>query len=172
MRLSLIAAMASNRVIGKDGKLPWHLPPDLKRFKKLTSGHVCIMGRRTFETDSGLLPNRTTVILTSDRDYRFDGARVCHSLEAAIAPYRGSNEEVFICGGTRVYADAMPLADRIYLTVIHQPFEGDTYFPPIPQGRFAETAREDYTEPLPFSMITYERVAGQADQTRRATAGD
>lgn len=159
MKLSLIAAMAANRVIGRDGKLPWRLPPDLKRFKRLTTGHVCIMGRRTFESDSGLLPNRTTVILTSDRDYRVAGARVCHSLAEAIAPYRDSDEEVFICGGTRVYADAMPLADRIYLTVIHQPFEGDTFFPPIPDGRFAEVEREDFTEPMAFSMITYERVA-------------
>lgn len=158
MRLSLISAMASNRVIGKDGKLPWRLPADLKRFKALTTGHVCIMGRRTFESDSGLLPNRTNVILTSDANYSVAGARVCPSLETAIAPYRETDEEVFICGGTRVYADAIPLADRLYLTVIHQPFAGDTYFPVYPADDFREIEREDHAEPMPFSMLTLDRV--------------
>lgn len=162
MKLSLIAAMASNRVIGRDGKLPWRLPADLKRFKALTTGHVCIMGRRTFESDSGLLPNRTTVILTSDRGYRVDGARVCHSLDEALTPYRKTREEVFICGGTRVYADAMPLADRLYLTVIHQPFAGDTYFPVVPAAVFREVECQDITEPMPFSMLTLDRVTVSA----------
>ena len=157
MIVSIIAAMSRNRVIGKDGGLPWHLPADLKRFKRLTTGHPVVMGRRTFESDSGLLPNRDNIILTRRADYAVDGARVCASLDEALRPYRDTDEEVFICGGAAVYEEALAFADRIYLTVIHRDYAGDTFFPEIPAARFETSAREDFDDPLPFSFLTLAR---------------
>lgn len=155
MIISLIAAMAENRVIGSRAEIPWDLPDDRKRFRERTWGHPVVMGRKTFETLGGPLPGRLNIILTRDRGYRAEGCRVVHDrdevlLEAADA------DELFICGGGEVYREFLPLADKIYLTVLHRVVEGDVLFPEIP-GNFVMTAREDVSDPLPHSFIIYEK---------------
>src|SRR5687768_5430311 len=116
-RLSLIVAMSRNRVIGANGKIPWHLPGELKLFKDLTMGHHIIMGRKTWESIGRLLPGRTTVVVTRQRGYEVPGAIVAHSVREAIAASRG-DEEMFIIGGAEIFREALPLANRVYLTTV------------------------------------------------------
>jgi dihydrofolate reductase len=127
-RVSLIAAMAKNRVIGADGKIPWHLPNELQLFKRVTMGHHIVMGRKTHESIGRLLPGRTTVIVTRQQDYAVPGAVIAHSLEDAVAQCAGDSE-IFIIGGGELYRAAMPIADRIYLTVVDVEPAGDTRMP-------------------------------------------
>jgi len=130
MIISLIVAMDERRGIGKDGRLPWRLPADLKHFKALTMGHHLIMGRKTYQSIGRSLPGRTTIVLTRDPRFRPEGCLVANSLEDALALARGrGEEEAFIAGGAEVYAAALPLADRIYLTQVHAAYEADVYFP-------------------------------------------
>jgi dihydrofolate reductase len=156
--ISIIAAMTDNRVIGRDNAIPWHIPADMQRFRAITMGHPLIMGRKTFESIGRPLPGRKTVILTRSPDYRAEGCAVVHGLGEALDECRGA-DEVFICGGGEVFREAMPLASRIYLTVVHIDVEGDTYFPDIP-GEFAEAVRENIEGTIPFSFILYERKNG------------
>jgi dihydrofolate reductase len=128
--VSLIVAMSENGVIGRDGGLPWHLPDDLKRFKRLTMGHVLIMGRRTFASVGRPLPGRRTIVLSHDPAYRPAGVETAPSLEAAITLARGASE-VFVAGGADVYRAALPTADRLYLTLVHTHLAGDAHFPPL-----------------------------------------
>ena len=129
-RISLIAALASNRVIGKDNQLLWQLPSDLKRFQKITNGHPIIMGRKTFESIGRPLPKRTNVVITSQEDYHPEEVIVVHSLmESLILAPDLDEQEVFIIGGGQVYAESLGYADRLYLTIIDHDFEGDTVFP-------------------------------------------
>jgi dihydrofolate reductase len=130
MILSCIAAVADNGVIGRDNGLPWRLSADLKRFKKLTTGHWTIMGRKTFESMGAPLPNRTAVVLTSDRGYKRPGAIVVHSLEEAIER-SGGQQEVFVLGGEAVFRAALPRAQKLYLTRVHAEVEGDVRFPAV-----------------------------------------
>lgn len=127
-RLSLIVAMAKNRVIGANGKIPWRLPNELQLFKSVTMGHHIIMGRKTYESINRLLPGRTTVIVTRQRDYAVAGALIAHTLEQAIA-LCGGDTEIFVIGGGELYREALPVADRIYLTVVDAEPPGDTYMP-------------------------------------------
>ena len=136
-RISLIAAIAANRVIGKDNKLLWHLPEDLRRFRRLTSGHPVIMGRKTFESIGKPLPKRTNIVITSQSNYEQEGIIAVSNLDQALDYTHGNtqmcindhNKEIFIIGGGRVYAESIDRADRLYLTVLDQEFEGDTIFP-------------------------------------------
>jgi dihydrofolate reductase len=128
MIVSLVAAMGENRVIGAKASLPWHLPRDMRYFRTLTTGHSVVMGRKTFETLNVPLPNRHNVVITKASTYVADGADVVDSLEAALAAV-GDDDEVFVAGGGEIYRLALPRADRIYLTVVHGRFEGDTSFP-------------------------------------------
>ena len=127
-RLSLIVAMSRNRVIGADGKIPWHLPGELKLFKDLTMGHPIIMGRKTWESIGRLLPGRTTVIVTRQHGYGVPGAIVAHTLQEAIAACRG-NEDIFVIGGAEIFREALPIADRVYLTTVDAELPGDTFMP-------------------------------------------
>jgi dihydrofolate reductase len=120
--------MSRNRVIGADGKIPWHLPGELKLFKELTMGHHIIMGRKTWESVGRLLPGRTTVIVTRRRDFSVPGAILAHSLEEAIAACRG-DEEILVIGGAEVFREALPLAGRVYLTTVDVDVAGDTFMP-------------------------------------------
>jgi dihydrofolate reductase len=158
MMISLIAAMSQNRVIGRDQKLPWHLPEDLKRFRAITKGKPCIMGRKTFESIKYPLPNRPNIIVTRQKGYQVGGAIVVDSIEAALEPYRPTGQEVFILGGEEIFKHTLPMADRLYLTVIHKDFEGDTRFPEFDEAQFEVTSREDHEGPLPFSFIDYSRI--------------
>jgi dihydrofolate reductase len=127
--VNIIAAMSENRVIGRGGHLPWRLPDEMKHFMRLTTGHTVVMGRRTFESiDSKALANRRNIILTRRPDYAPAGVEIAAGVKDVIGMTR-PGEEVFICGGEQVYREALPIGDRLYLTVVHAEFEGDTYFP-------------------------------------------
>lgn len=156
--LSLIAAVAENGIIGVNNTLPWHLPEDLKRFRALTTGHHIIMGRKTYESLNRLLPDRVTVIVTRNPDYRVEGALIAHSLEQAIAQC-GEDHEAFLIGGAELYEEGMKLADKLYLTEIHANFAGDAYFPVVDFSAWAEAARESHVSEkgLKYSYVTYLR---------------
>ena len=138
-RLSIIVAMASNRVIGANGAIPWHLPEELKRFKRLTMGHHIIMGRKTWESIGRLLPGRTTVIVSRQRGYSVPGAMIAHSLDEAVAAC-GDDSEIFVIGGAELYAQALPRADRLYLTTVDAEIAGDTTMPPFDAGDWREVS--------------------------------
>jgi dihydrofolate reductase len=140
-RLSIIVAMARNRVIGADGRIPWHLPDDLRRFKRLTMGHHLVMGRKTFESIGRLLPGRTSVIVTRQPQYAAPGAIVAHSFEDAIRACAG-DDEIFVIGGADIYRCALPLADRIYLTLVDAAPEGDARMPEFEAGEWRESEAE------------------------------
>ena len=159
-RIGLVWCMAENGVIGIENRLPWHMPADLKRFKDLTSGHSIIMGRKTFESFPRPLPNRRHIILTRDTGFRAPpGCEVVHSVDAALAQASGE-EEVFVIGGASLYAQTLPRADRLYVTVIHAHFEGDASFPSFDRQAWKEMAREDHApdekNPYPYSFLVLE----------------
>ena len=155
MIISLIAAMSENRVIGFENRIPWSIPSDLKRFSEITMGHPVIFGRKTFVSIGRPLPGRKNIILTAQRGYHVEGASVAHSLAEAFSLCT-NEEEVFICGGGPLYQEAIARADRIYLTVVHGVYAGDTFFPEIPAA-FAEISREEVREEIPYEVIRYER---------------
>lgn len=134
-RLSLIVAMAKNRVIGADGKIPWHLPNELQLFKSVTMGHHIVMGRKTWESIGRLLPGRTTVIVTRQKDYAAPGAIVVNALDEALARCAGDSE-IFVIGGGELYRAALPMADRLYLTVVDAEPAGDTRMPEFEAARW------------------------------------
>ena len=129
--ISIIVAASENNVIGKDNDLIWHLPNDLKFFKKMTSGHTIIMGRKTFESVGRPLPKRTNIIITRDTDFNPEGCVVVHSLEDALAEAAKTDKNPFIVGGEQIYRLALPLTDVVYLTRVHHEFDGDRYFPEL-----------------------------------------
>jgi dihydrofolate reductase len=166
--LIVIAAMSENRVIGRGGRLPWHLPADLRRFKALTTGHPVVMGRRTWETLSGPLPGRTTIVLTRDRACAAGGAIVVHDLDAAIARAAGApgGAEVFVAGGAEVYRESIPRADRMELTIVHAVVEGDAFFPEWDESAWTiahdERHERDERHAHAFSFRTYVRSRPRA----------
>jgi dihydrofolate reductase len=139
----LIVAMARNRVIGANGAIPWHLPNELQLFKRLTMGHHIVMGRKTFESIGRLLPGRTTVIVTRQAGYAVPGAVVAHSLEEALAACAG-DDEVFVIGGAEIFRSALPLADRIHLTVVDAEPAGDTFMPEFDRADWRECSAESF----------------------------
>lgn len=157
-QLSIIVAIANNQVIGVNNTLPWHLPEDLKRFRALTTGHHIIMGRKTYESLGRLLPERTTVIVTRNKDYQLEGALIAHSLETALALCK-NDDEVFLIGGAELYQDGLKLADKLYLTKVDLSVDGDAFFPEFDLNLWQESSRETHTSAkgLPFSYITYIR---------------
>lgn len=169
MILSHIVAASANRVIGRDGSLPWHLPEDLKFFKQKTLNHAIIMGRKTFSSIKHPLPKRLNIVITRQTDFHPLGVEVFPHLKGAINYCEQEQkkstwlwgDEVFIVGGGEIYTQSLPLVDRIYLTQIHQKFSGDTFYPPINETHFKEISRSDRNEPLPYSFITLERVTNK-----------
>nr|AIA17719.1 Dihydrofolate reductase [uncultured bacterium] len=166
MMISHIAACSQNRVIGKDNHLPWKIPEDWKFFKDKTSGHILIMGRKTFESLGKPLPNRLNVVITRDPTYQAPGAVVLPSVEAALefaqTKFKDYPDEVFIGGGGEIYKQTLAIADRVYLTVIHKDFDGDAFYPTLPEGEFQEVEKRDRTDPIPFTFFTYDRVKFKA----------
>ena len=159
MTITIVVAISENHAIGKDNKLLWYLPNDLKHFKEITSGHTVIMGRKTYESVGKPLPNRRNIIITR-QNITIEGCEVVNSIEAALA-LCAEEAEVFIVGGAEIYKQSMHLTDRIYLTIVHKDFDGDSYFPEINPNEWHETAREDH-EPdakntLPYSFVTLEK---------------
>jgi len=141
MRISIIAAMAANRAIGIENRLPWNLPEDLKRFKALTMNHHIVMGRKTYDSIGKPLPGRNTVIVTRNVDYAVPGCIAANSIDAALTVSYG-DEEVFFVGGADLYRQALPIANRIYLTEIQRVFDGDAFFPEYDTSQWNETSRE------------------------------
>ena len=156
--LSVIAAMARNRVIGIRNTLPWRLPEDLKHFKALTMGHHIVMGRKTYESIGKPLPGRTTVIVTRDANYRMEGCLTANALDAAVAVC-GDDPEIFFVGGAEMYAQVLPRADRLYLTEIQAEYEGDAWFPSFDKEQWQETERKKQVnaEGLGYDFVVYQR---------------
>ncbi len=140
-RISLIVAMATNRVIGSDNQMPWHLPADFAYFKRITLGHPIVMGRKTFESIGKILPGRRNIIVSRNPDFQVDGAEVMPSLDEAFSSCQ-DNEEVFVIGGAALYTVALPHADRLYITEVDVKSEGETLFPVIDMRGWRETARQ------------------------------
>ncbi len=156
--LFLIYARASNGVIGKDGKLPWHIPADLKRFKALTMGKPMIMGRKTFDSFPSPLPGRRHIVLTRDRDWQSEGAEVAHSRAEALQ--LAGQGQIAVIGGAEIYALFEQEAERVELTEVHSEFEGDTYMPALDEAVWQEVAREDHpaeNDRPAYSFVTLER---------------
>lgn len=160
MIVSIVVAIADNHAIGKDNKLLWHLPKDLKHFKEITTGGTVIMGRKTYDSVGRPLPNRRNIIVTR-QSITIEGCEVVNSVEAALA-LCANDAEVFIVGGAEIYRQAMHLTDRIYLTIVHDNFEADTYFPEIEENIWKETERQDHEadekNAFAYSFITLERA--------------
>ena len=158
--ITIIAAIAKNNALGKDNDLIWHLPADLKRFKKVTSGHHILMGRNTFESIGKPLPNRTTIIITRNKEYFKDGCLIANSIEEAIELVE-NKDEIFIIGGAQIYKETIEknLADRLDITLVHHEFEADVFFPEIDLTIWEEAAREDFTadekNKFDFSFVSY-----------------
>ncbi|HKJ05839.1 MAG TPA: dihydrofolate reductase [Flavobacteriaceae bacterium] len=159
--ITIIAAVAKNNALGKDNKLIWHLPADLKRFKKVTSGHHVIMGRKTYESLGKPLPNRTNIIITRKKDYTAENCIVVHSLTEAIAAAK-NDENPYILGGAEIYQQAIKIADKLDLTFVHKAFEADAFFPEINKNKWVETSRKDYKadekNKYDYSFVTYKRL--------------
>jgi len=162
MRLSIIVAIADNGVIGRDNDLPWRLSADLQRFKALTMGHHLLLGRKTFDSIGADLPGRTMVVISRGQPSLPAGVFLASSLEEAVELARAhGDDEAFIAGGAEIYAQALPAADRLYLTRVHADCEGDTLFPPWRESEWQEVSREDYPADArnahPHSFLVYER---------------
>lgn len=160
-RVSLIVAMAKNRVIGINNTLPWHLPADLKHFKALTMGHHIVMGHKTYESIGKPLPGRTSVVVSRNRKLKIEGCIVVHTLEQALAVCAG-DDEIFVVGGAELYAQALPIANKLYITEIQKNVQGDAHFPVLEHNDWQETYREmrSQQEPLPleYHFTTWLRI--------------
>ena len=159
-KIYLVAAVAANGVIGRDGRLPWRLPEDLKHFKRLTLGHPVIMGRRTWESLGRPLPSRDNIVVTRQAGYDAPGAAVASSLEAALALCAGESM-VFVIGGQQLFAESLPIAAGLVLTEIDRDYEGDTWFPQYDRSRWRETQRECHAaaDGTKFDFVLYEPTA-------------
>ena len=159
--ITIIAAIAKNNALGKDNKLIWHLPADLKRFKKITSGHHIIMGRKTFESLGKPLPNRTTIIISRNKNYSVENCIVVNSLNDALLKAK-ADINPFILGGAEIYNQAIKIADILDLTIVHHNFEADVFFPEIDKKIWKETSRQDFKaneqNKYDYSFITYTRI--------------
>ncbi len=144
--ISIIVAVGKNRAIGKNNKLLWYIPNDLKHFKKITSGHTVIMGDKTYESIGMLLPNRKNIVLSLDKNYKVEGAEVRNSLEDVLNEYKDNEEEVFVIGGGIIYRLALPFADKLYITLVEDsPKDADTFFPDYSEFKNI-ISREDFEE--------------------------
>lgn len=153
MKIIIIAAVSENGVIGDGPNIPWHISEDFKRFKELTLNHPVIMGRKTFESIGKPLSNRQNIVLTRKNDYNPEGVLVVHSLDEALSSCE--DEEVYIIGGSTVYSEAMPKADVLEITEVHQKVDGDVFFPDIDKNVWKEIVRDDRQG---FSFVTYNRA--------------
>lgn len=172
MLLSIIVAQSQNRVIGRGNKLPWYLPEDLKYFKRITQGKPIVMGRKTYESIGRPLPGRTNIVISRNPDYTQPGTRVVGSLEAALelaeqqALVDGS-EELLVIGGAEIYAQALVLADRLYITQVHAEIEGDAFFPEIDPQDWETVLRQDFSaegpNPYDYSFLVYQRCQAKED---------
>lgn len=158
-KISLIAALSENRVIGRGNSLPWHIPEDLKHFKEVTSGHPVIMGRKTFASIGRLLPQRLNIVVSRDPSYVVEGATMARSLPQALEIAKNyDTKEVFVIGGGQIFEQAIPFADRLYLTVVHTEIAGDAFFPEYTEFTRVIEEREGKSEEYSYTFITLERA--------------
>jgi dihydrofolate reductase len=163
MIVSLVVAVAENQVIGKDGKLPWNLPNDLKHFRELTTGKPVIMGRKTFVSIGKPLPNRENIVITRQPHLHLSGCIIVHSLKEALryAEKQIGAKEAFIIGGGEIFTEALSLADRVYLTRVHGTFEGDAYFPALDPDEWEAVDKDEHEEDQQhmhaYTFLLYER---------------
>lgn len=162
MIISIIVAVADNWVIGKKNSLPWYLPADLKHFKEITMGHHIIMGQKTHESIGRALPGRTNIVLSFDKEYKAEGCTVVNSLDEAISIAENNGEkEVFVIGGASVYEQSVDIADKIYITRIHNKFDGDVYFPELDLNKWKEISREEHQpddkNPYEYEFLVLEK---------------
>ena len=166
MRLAVIVAQSENRVIGRNNKLPWHLPEDLKYFKSVTMGKAIIMGRKTYDSIGRPLPGRTNIVVSRNANYQQPGVEVVHDLPSAIKQAESlaiisGNDEALIIGGSQLYQQALPFADRLYLTQVHHQVDGDAYFPEIFDADWELVEREDFSaddrNPYNYSFLVLDR---------------
>lgn len=156
--ISLMVAHDPNRVIGKDNQLPWHIPEDLAYFKKHTIGKGIVMGRNTFESIGRPLPKRRNIIVSRNEGYKAEGADVVHSLEDAIQLAKEVHEEIMVIGGEQIFRSILPKADRLYITLIQKPFDGDTFFPEYgEEWQLVSESEELVSNGIPFSYLVYDR---------------
>lgn len=162
-QISIIAALARNRTIGRGNAMPWRLPEDLKRFRRLTIGHAVIMGRKTFESIGTPLTGRNNIVISRSRDWSRPGCVVVHTLEAALAA-AGPSGDAFVIGGAQIYALALPRAQRLHMTEIERDFEGDAFFPEFDRSQWREVSRERQAsggeESFDYAFVQYERAVG------------
>jgi dihydrofolate reductase len=160
-RVSIIAALARNRAIGRGNAMPWRLPEDLSRFRRLTMGHAVIMGRKTFESIGSPLTGRNNIVVTRSPDWHRSRCVVVHSIEAALATVAES-QNAFVIGGAQIYALAMPHAQRLYMTEIERDFDGDAFFPDFDRSHWREVSRERHASGGPqgfdYAFVEYERT--------------
>jgi dihydrofolate reductase len=163
LKISIIVAIAKNNVIGKDNQLPWHLPEDLKHFKRKTEGHHLIMGRKTYESMGKPLPNRTSIVITRNKNYTVPpGHFVVHDLEAALEIAKNRNlQQVFVLGGAEIFRLALPLVDEMIITEIQATPEGNTFFPLWDESKWEMSSRSDFLKdeknPYDYSFVTYQK---------------
>ena len=156
--ISLMVAHDPNRVIGKDNELPWHIPADLAYFKEHTIGKGIVMGRNTFESIGRPLPKRRNIVVTRNDDYEAEGVDVVHNIQDAVKLAKEVHEEVMIIGGEQVFSSVLDDADRLYITLVHQSFEGDTYFPEYGrEWKLVSESEQQISNEVPFSFLVYER---------------
>lgn len=158
MRIVIIAALSSNRVIGRDNDLPWRISADLKRFKALTTGHSIVMGRKTWDSIGFPLPKRRSIVLTRDAEFAAPGAEVVHTVDDALAA-AGEDDDVFIIGGAQIYTLTLPRATHLELTHVDAEIAGDTFFPEVDWSQWQEVASESgpADADLPYRFVTYAR---------------
>ncbi|MFI3328587.1 MAG: dihydrofolate reductase [Rikenellaceae bacterium] len=158
--INIIVAVAENGVIGGENRLLWHISEDLKHFKSITSGHPVIMGRKTFESLGRPLPNRTNVVITRS-DIEIEGCTVVHSLQEALDLFDSAKDEIFIIGGAQIYGEALPIADKFYLTRVHKSYEGDTSFPEWDESQWVKVSSERFERgekyEFPYTFEEYTR---------------
>ncbi len=156
MTIKLICAHDKNRIIGNQGKMPWHFPEDLRHFKETTLHHPIIMGRKTFESIGTALPERTNLVVTSNRNYHAEKCIICHSLEEAFSFVK--NQDVFIIGGQMLFEQTLPLADELYLTEINDEFTGDAYFPEFDKQQYECTLLKEVQTPYSAKFFHYQKI--------------
>lgn len=149
--ISIIVAMTKKRVIGRNNALPWRIPDELKNFKKITTGHTVLMGRKTFESIGRPLPNRRNIVISSS--YAADGIEVVHSLQDALSLAKNDND-VFIIGGSRVFSEALPIADKMFISHVKKEYDGDIFFPEVDFSQWSVESKQDFPE---FELVVYKR---------------
>ena len=153
--VALIVACSENLVIGNNGRIPWKIKGEQKRFKELTTGNVVVMGRRSFEEIGKALPNRITVVVSSTKKFKGDNCFTVSSLKEALEMFK--DKDVFISGGAKLYEEAIPIVDKMYITEISNIYEGDTYFPEFDKSKFERIVEATNMEGIPYSYVTYSR---------------